>query len=229
MNAIITGATKGIGKAIALKLASKGYNVAICARSEKDLITLKNELETFGVNVLAEVVDCSQKQQVISFCEKVETYYNEINVLVNNVGIYQPGSLLDEEDEAFENQQLVNVNATYYFSKFFAKIMRKQLKGHIFNVCSIASKQTIENAGSYCVTKTAMLSLNNVLRNELAQYHVKVTAIIPGSTLTASWEGTTISPDKFIQPEDIANSLYSVLNLSKGTNVDELILTPLNF
>ncbi|RZK55026.1 MAG: SDR family NAD(P)-dependent oxidoreductase, partial [Pedobacter sp.] len=81
----------------------------------------------------------------------------------------------------------------------------------------------------YSVTKTAMLSLNNVLRKELADYNVKVTAILPGSTLTASWEGTTINPDKFVQPEDIANSIYSILNLSNGVNVDEITLTPLKF
>ena len=107
--------------------------------------------------------------------------------------------------------------------------MRTRRSGHIFNICSIASKTVVENAGSYSVTKTAMLSLNNVLRKELAQYNVKVTAILPGSTLTASWEGTTINPAKFVQPEDVANTLYAILNLSSGANVDEVILTPLNF
>lgn len=229
MNAIITGATKGIGKAIAVKLAQSGYNLAICARTESDLTSLSKELSSANVKIFTMVADCSRKADVMAFCEFAKSSLNTIDVLVNNAGIFMPGSLLDESDEIFELQQNLNTNSTYYFSKYFGKIMRNQQRGHIFNICSIASKETIENAGSYSVTKTAMLSLNNVLRKELAQYNVKVTAILPGSTLTASWEGTTINPDKFVQPEDIANTLYLILNLSSGVNVDEIILKPLNF
>ncbi|TCC92310.1 SDR family oxidoreductase [Pedobacter frigiditerrae] len=228
-NAVITGATKGIGKAIAVKLASNGYNLAVCARTEKDLIALQKELEPMDVKIVTVVADCSNKVDVMNFFEKAKAAFNIIDVLVNNAGVFLTGSILDEDDYSFEFQQQLNLNATYYFSKYFGKIMRSQHSGHIFNICSIASAQTIENAGSYSVTKTAMLSLNNVLRKELADYNVKVTAILPGSTLTASWEGTTINPDKFVQPEDIANSLYSILNLSSGVNVDEITLTPLKF
>lgn len=229
MNAIITGATKGIGKAIAIKLAQSGYNLAICARTEDDLFALRNELSSANVKIFTMVADCSRKADVMAFCDFAKSSLKTIDVLVNNAGTFIPGLLLDESDDVFELQQNLNTNSTYYFSKYFGKIMRNQQRGHIFNICSIASKETIENAGSYSVTKTAMLSLNNVLRKELAQYNVKVTAILPGSTLTASWEGTTINPDKFVQPEDIANTLYSILNLSSGVNVDEIILKPLNF
>ncbi len=228
-NAVITGATKGIGKAIAIKLAVSGYNIAVCARTEKDLIALQKELEPTGVQILTVVADCSRKADVMNFFEKAKAAFTTIDVLVNNAGVFLTGNILDEDDNTFELQQQLNLNSTYYFSKYFGKIMRSQRYGHIFNICSIASVQTIENAGSYSVTKTAMLSLNNVLRKELADYNVKVTAILPGSTLTASWEGTTINPDKFVQPEDIANSLYSILNLSSGVNVDEITLTPLKF
>ena len=229
MNAVITGATKGIGKAVALKLAQHGYNLAICARTETDLISLQKELEPSGVKVLAIRADCSIKADVNSFFEKVSSVFTTIDVLVNNAGIFLNENILDQTDESFEFQQRLNVNAAYYFSKYFGKIMREQRSGNIFNICSIASKEVIENAGAYTVTKTALLSLNNVLRKELSAHHVKVTAILPGSTLTASWAGTTISAHHFVQPEDIANALYAILNLSAGVNVDEIVLTPLNF
>lgn len=229
MNAVITGATKGIGKAIAIKLANQGYNLAICARTAQDLNSLQQELQHTKVSIFTMVVDCSRKDEVLAFCVFAEQSLNKVDVLVNNVGTFLPGSLLDEADEVFEQQQRINVNAGYYLAKYFGKIMRTQLFGHIFNICSVASIETIENAGSYSVTKAAMLSLNNVLRKELAQYNVKVTAILPGATLTASWEGTNLPLSQFVQPEDIANSLYSILNLSTGVNVDELILKPLNF
>jgi 3-oxoacyl-[acyl-carrier protein] reductase len=229
MNAVITGATKGIGKAIAIKLANEGYNLVVCARTETDLVLFQDEFKHSQIKIFTKVVDCSKKVEVMEFCQFISASFNTIDVLVNNAGVFLPGSLLDEDDESFEQQQLLNVNAAYYLSKYLGKLMRKQQKGHIFNICSIASIETIENAGSYSVTKAAMLSLNNVLRKELAQYNVKVTAILPGSTLTASWEGTSLPPSQFVQPEDIANSLYAILNLSAGVNVDELILKPLKF
>ena len=128
-----------------------------------------------------------------------------------------------------EQQLNVNLNAAYYLSKYFGKIMREQQSGHIFNICSVACKSVVENAGSYSVTKSALLSLNNVLRQELSKHNVKVTAILPGSTLTSSWEGTQIPAERFVQPEDIANTLYTILNLSRGVNVDEVVLKPLQF
>ncbi len=229
MNAVITGATKGIGKAIAIKLAKKGYNLAICSRTETDLITLKNELKDEGVDIFTMVADCSRKEEVLAFFNFVNSNFSNIDILVNNAGTFLPGSLLDEADESFELQQSLNINSAYYLGKYIGKIMREQRKGHIFNICSVASITTIENAGSYCVTKAAMLSLNNVLRVELTPYNVKVTAILPGSTLTTSWEGTSLPPDQFVQPEDIASALSAILDLSSGANVDELILKPLNF
>ncbi len=229
MNAVITGASKGIGKAIALKLAQHGYNLAICARNEHDLSALAAELKVFGTRIIAIAVDCSNKEQVVSFYDRVIAEMNHVDVLVNNVGVFLTGNILDEEDDIFESQQLLNVNTAYYLSKNFGKMMRKAKTGHIFNICSIASIRVVEDAGSYTVTKTAMLSLNNVFRAALAEYNVKVTAILPGATLTASWEGTTIPHETFVQPEDVAKSLYAILNLSSGVNVDELVLTPLKF
>lgn len=229
MNAIITGATKGIGKAIAVKLAENGYNLAVCARNQTELEALSAELAYTGVRIFYAVADCSIKEQVYQFCSAVMGGFTEIDVLVNNAGVFIPGLLLDEDDDSFEQQQLLNVNAAYYFGKYFGKIMRKQGRGHVFNVCSVASKEILENAGSYCVTKSALLSLNNVLRQELSKYNVKVTAILPGSTLTSSWEGTTIPAERFVQPEDIASTLYSILNLSSGVNVEEIMIKPLQF
>lgn len=229
MNAIITGATKGIGKAIALELAQSGYNIIACARNTDELLAFEKELSGFGVSVLAIEANCSSKTDVINFVDKAVAFAPTIDVLVNNVGVFMPGSLLDEEDEVFETQQQINVNTAYYIGKRIGKLMRGQGFGYIFNICSIASKSVVENAGSYSVTKAAMLSLNHVMRRELAPHHVKVTAIIPGSTYTASWEGTTLDKAKFVQPEDVAKTVKTVLQLSDCANVDEIVLTPLDF
>jgi short-subunit dehydrogenase len=229
MKAIITGATKGIGRAIAIKLAQNGYDLILIARNTKELNDFRAELLQHKIEVLVYTVDCAEKEEVLGFLKKAEVDFDFIDVLVNNVGAFMPGSLLDEADDVFEKQQHINVNAGYYISKFFGKKMRSEKKGHIFNICSVASNAPVKNGGSYSVTKAAMLSLNHVLRQELAPYNVKVTAFLPGSTKTASWEGTTIPDEKFVQPEDIAETLYTILNLSKGVNVDEVLITPLDF
>ena len=229
MNAVITGATKGIGRAIAIKLAENGYNIAICARNAAELEAFSAELSAAGVQVFSFAADLEVKAEVSNFCNAVSESFSKIDVLVNNAGVYLPAALLDEADDAFEKQLNLNLLAPYYLSKYFGKIMRNQQSGHIFNICSVASKEIIPNAGGYCVTKSALLSLNDVCREELSKYNVKVTAILPGSTLTSSWEGTEIPAERFVQPEDIANTIHTILNLSAGVNVDEVTLKPLQF
>ena len=228
MNAVITAATKGIGRSISQKLAAEGYNLVICARDEAALAAMAVELEQYGVKVHYRATDCALKSEVYEFANFCLSVYDQIDVLVNNAGIFLPGSILDEEDSCFENQLQVNLNCAYYLSKVIGRQMRTQRRGHLINICSTASKEIKENAGSYAVTKSALLSLNNALRDELATHNVKVTAILPGATLTASWDGTQIPKEQFVLPEDIAESISQLLKLSTGANVDELVIRPIN-
>jgi len=228
MNILITGATKGIGKAVALEMAKANHSLALCARNEKELENLKDELLATNskIEILTSKTDCSVKQEVATFADKAIAKFKNIDVLVNNVGVFSPSPILQENDDMLDFHFDINVVAPYILYKKIAPLMVKNNTGHIFNICSVASLQTIVGAGSYCVTKAALLSLNNIMREETKPYGVKVTAIIPGSTLTSSWDGTTISPDKFVQPNDVAKSIHHIIQLSKGANVDELMITP---
>ena len=115
MNAVITGATKGIGRAIAIALAHKGYNLAICSRNAQELDELERELELkYGVAVMSSVVDCSSKAAVYSFINKVKDSFKHIHVLVNNAGVFVPGELLTEEDGNLEQMIAVHLLAPYY-------------------------------------------------------------------------------------------------------------------
>jgi 3-oxoacyl-[acyl-carrier protein] reductase len=229
MNAIITGATKGIGKAIAIKLAEDGYNLSLCSRNEHELAALASSLAYTGVVIKYLATDCADKASVYDFCDFSASSFDQIDVLVNNAGVFVPSAFLDEDDKAFEMQLNLNLNCAYYTSKYIGKMMRSKRSGHIVNICSVASKEIMENAGSYSVTKSALLSLNGVLRKELAIHNVKVTAILPGPTHTASWEGSNIPEEKFVKPEDIANTISQLLKLNGVANVDELIIRPIYF
>ncbi len=229
MNAIVTGATKGIGKAVCLKLAANNCNLAICSRNWPDLQDLKKEIgDKFPeIQVILFKADLEKPQDVLDFAEFVNSEFNFVDVLVNNAGIFIPSAFLDEDENAFEKQMQINLNTPVVLSRIFGSKMRDQKKGHIFNICSVASLNPAENAGSYSVTKFALLGLTKVLRMELRSYGVKVTAVLPGSTLTASWEGTKIPADKFVLPDDVADAIINSLKMSPGANVDEIIITPL--
>lgn len=229
MNAVITGATRGIGKAIATLLAENGYDLAVCARNEAEMESLAAELSYTGVRIFTYRADLSIREQTYDFANAVKSVMPTVDVLVNNAGLYRPGLVLDEADENFEYLLEINLMSPYYLGKFFGKMMREQRSGRIFNICSVASKIIAAEAGGYSVTKSALLSLNNVWRMELAPYNVKVTAILPGSTLTSSWDGTTIPAERFVQPEDVAKTIYTILNLTDGANVDEVTLKPIQF
>lgn len=111
MKAVITGATKGIGRAIAIKFAQNGYDLVLVARGLNELEKLKQELTPYGNAVFTQAADCSVKEEVYAFLNSTAINLDQVDVLVNNVGIFLPGSLLDEDDETFEKQQHLNTNA----------------------------------------------------------------------------------------------------------------------
>ncbi|MCF8452535.1 MAG: SDR family oxidoreductase [Pedobacter sp.] len=229
MNAIVTGATKGMGRAIVMELAANNYNITFCARDEKDVQALLDELrknyshqQFFGMRA-----DMGERSDVKEFAEFAEKSLGHVDVLINNAGLYIPSGLMDEDERCLERQMQVNVFAPHFLSKFFAAKMIGQGKGHIINICSVASLEPVTRAGSYSISKTALLGLTKALREELRPTGVKVTAVLPGSTLTDSWSGTSLPSDWFILSEDIAKSIINCLQMSPGANIDEIIMRPL--
>lgn len=227
-NALITASTKGMGRAIAIAFAHEGVNLAICARNENDLATFKAELLAINpsITVFTAATDVSVKAQVLQFAQSAEEQLGAISIIVNNAGIYEPTSILDDSDDAFEKSINTNVGAAYHLYRYFGKKMTAAKEGHLFNICSVASLNPIAAAGTYSVTKFALLGLTRVMRLEMQQHGVKVTAIIPGSTLTSSWDGVKVEKDSMVLPEDIASAIINIYKMSPGANVDEIIIKP---
>jgi short-subunit dehydrogenase len=227
-NALITGATKGMGRSIAIAFAKEGVNVAVCSRNAKDLDSFKKELQQINphVKVFTQVADGSVKEQLLNFAAAAELELGFISIIVNNLGMFDPSSILDESDSAFEKQMNTNLMPAYHLYRYFGKTMMAAREGHIFTICSVAAINPIVEAGTYSVTKFALLGLSRVMRLEMMPYNVKVTAVIPGSTLTNSWDGTTIEKDKFVLPDDIASAIINTYKMSAGANIDEIIIKP---
>ncbi len=151
-----------------------------------------------------------------------------IKIVVNNVGMFQPSSILNDSSDAFSNHVNTNLMPAYELYRFFGKAMMQERSGHIFNICSVAAKEVIVNAGIYSVTKAALYSLSNIMKLEMQAYGVKVTAVLPGSTLTGSWAGTAVPPERFVMPHDVAAAVLNAYNMSKGANVDEIVIKPVS-
>jgi short-subunit dehydrogenase len=227
-NALVTASTKGMGRATAIAFAKEGINLAVCSRHSEDLAAFKDELLAVNPNikVFTAVADCSIKQRVLEFAANAEQQLGFIGIIVNNAGIYEYSSILDDKEETFEKHINTNLMPAYELYRYFGKKMISAHEGHIFNICSVASLSPIAEAGTYSVTKYALLGLNKVMQLEMQQYGVKVTAIIPGSTLTDSWKGITVDKDKMVLPEDIASAIINTYKMSAGANVDEIIIKP---
>ena len=228
MNIIITGASKGIGRAIAEQFAAAGHTLIICSRGEKPLYDTVAFLQTNypQCTVKARVVDLSNKEQVKAFgvwC----LGFGVPDILVNNAGQFIPGSIHNEADGVLEQMMETNLYSAYHLTQVILPSMIEAKAGHVFNICSIASLHAYPNGGSYSISKFALLGFSKNLREEMKPYGVKVTAVCPGATMSASWDGFEIDPKRIMEAEDIAKMVYAAAQLSPQAVVEDIIMRPL--
>ncbi len=222
MNIVITGASRGIGKAIVEKFANEQHNVIVCSRDAAKLEELKNG----NPNIITFVCDVSKKEEILQFGDFVLSKFSTIDVLINNAGIFLPGKITEEADGILEQTINTNLYSAYYLTKKLAHKFIHQKNGYIFNMCSVASIKAYENGGSYSISKFALLGFSKTLREELKPHNIKVTSILPGATLTDSWNGSDFPDSRFSKPEDIADLVYAITQLSAFSVVEEIIIRP---
>lgn len=225
-NIVVTGGTKGIGKATIELFASKGYDIITCSRGEKELKDLKIAVESkYNVKVTTAVADLSKKSEVIKFGELVNEV-GDIAALVNNTGVFIPGKVSEEEDGVLEMMIDTNLYSAYHLTRMLLNNMITRKSGHIINMCSTASITPYINGGSYCISKYAMYGMTKVLREEMKEHNIRVSAIMPGPTFTASWEGVDIDENRFIDPKDVADSVWTVFSASERTVIEDVLIRP---
>ncbi len=227
MNIIITGASKGLGKAFAKQFADKQNTLFLCARNLDDLLNTVDEIkiEFPNTKIYYKAVDVSRKEAAIDFA-KWCLQFGIPNILINNAGSFQPGSISTEVDGVLEDMLAINLNSAYHITRTFLPKMMENKRGHIFNICSIASINAYPNGGSYSISKFALLGFNKNLREELKPFGIKVTAVLPGAVYTNSWKGSGIDENRIMKETDIAKMVFAASQLSVQACVEEIVIRP---
>lgn len=228
MNILITGGTKGIGLAIAHAFAKEGFDIAVCSRTVSDLVNMKKIFSELypGIRFIIKKNDLSKKQEVLELAASIKQQWNQLDVLVNNAGLFTIGKVHEEPEGALESQIETNLYSAYHLTRALLPMMVQRQKGHIFNMCSIASFMSYPNGGAYTISKFAMLGFSKALREEMKTEGIRVTSVMPGATWSDSWKGADFPDDRLMAPEDVAIAVMSAWKMSTATVVEEIILRP---
>ncbi len=227
-NAIITGSTKGMGRSIVEKLTNEGYRVWMTARSLKDLENAKKEIESVSKNqVMIHAVDFSDKKSVEEYAQVILSQCETVDVLVNNVGIYIPDNIMDDAQK-LDAQMAVNFYAPYFLTQGLLKKLEAQKAGNIFNICSVVNRKPRVDGASYTISKFAFWGYHKLLHQTLLPLGVKVTGFFPSSINTSSWDGMDAPKNEFVQPEDVAELISTILKMKRGTVPSEIDLVAIN-
>jgi short-subunit dehydrogenase len=181
--ALVTGASKGIGRAVATSLVKEGFDICIHGRNESELLELRKSLLKINteVQIPIAIADISMQSGVEKLSTIVLQASDRLDVLVNNAGVYLGGEIISEEEGNLELMMNTNLFSAYHLTRKLIGRFLKQGTGHIFNICSIASLAPYPGGSSYCISKFALLGFSKCLRQELKHTGIKVTSILPGA------------------------------------------------
>jgi short-subunit dehydrogenase len=223
MKVIISGGSRGIGRAIAHRMAEAGHELVLIARSMEDLQAVEEELpDTIQLQLIAH--DLSKEDSI-----PLRLAENEKIVLINNAGQFAPDTAADLDLSVLEDMLQLNLKAAIRLTQTVLPFMQKAKQGHIINIGSIAAINPMQGISSYRMSKAALKSWTDDLRTELRSARIKVSGIYPGAVLTSSWEGEVAEKEKMIPAPDIADLCLQLISLNELTLVEELIVSPLNF
>ena len=230
--AVITGGSKGIGKAIAFGLAAAGAKVVLAARTPETLEEVAEELRVGGVSnpdsVLAVPTDVTDVEAVDRLVEKTLDVYQSLDILVNNAGIGRFGMVADFVPDDWDTVMNSNLKAVYLCTQSALKPMLAQGGGQVINVLSIAAKVPFEASSAYCAAKAGALAFTKVLATEVRQQNIRVTAVLPGSVHTPFWDEIPQHPDfeQMLKPEHVADTVVSVCLQPSGMVTEEIVVMP---
>ncbi len=226
--AIITGASRGIGRATALTFAQAGAKVVLTSRTQHDLETVADLIRTDGGETLVVPTNVTQAEAVETLVNRTLEVYGQIDILVNNAGIGVFETIADSDPEVWTQVVDSNLKSTYLCSKHVLPAMLARQSGQIINVLSIAAKIAFKASSAYCAAKAGTLAFTKVLAEEVRGDNIRVTAVSPGSVDTPFWTEIEGHPDLnlMLKPEHVAETILFVATQPAGMVTDEIVVTP---
>ena len=219
---VITGASQGIGAAIAHAFAElTDLQIALLARTQSKLDKVANETRAVPFPC-----DVTRGESVSAVAQEIIARFGAPAVLVNNAGKFVPGSFMETETRGFKDQLEVNLTSAFMVTRAFLPSMVEEGNGHVFFMGSVASLKAYAGATAYCAAKHGLLGLARCVREETKTAGLRVTTIMPGATLTPSWDGTQLPPSRLMDANDIARSVVDIWHMSDRTVVEEILLRP---
>ncbi len=224
---IITGASKGIGKAISYKLAARKMNLILAARDISSLNSIKEDITNkFDCKVHIIPTDLTIEDEIKNLVEKTINKYNYIDVLINNAGVGRFARIDEFTIEDYNFIFDVNMKGLFLLTKYVVPHLIKQNSGHIINISSIAGKNGFKSGTLYSASKHAVQGFTWSLREDLKEYKIKVTTICPGSVLTEFGSKKPTHVEWSMEPEDIAHACDYLVTESPNVNTAEMIIKP---
>jgi NAD(P)-dependent dehydrogenase (short-subunit alcohol dehydrogenase family) len=223
--AIITGAGRGIGKDIAMRLAEEGCKVVLVSRTGKQLLKVKKDIEDSGGTALVLPVDISKDGSIPDIIDKTAKAFGSIDILVNNAAVLYASDILDVSEEEWDRTMDINLKSAFFLSQKALEVMIDQKSGHIINISSTAALEVPPGIAVYGISKLAMTGLTQAMYETGKEHGVKVSAVYPGMTDTEMLRGfdPPVDPDKWMKPEDISDCIVFLLKQSDRMVVKEII------
>ena len=219
---LVTGASRGIGRAIVRRFAAGGCTVIACARGQDGLDALQAELPQ--VETLA--CDLRDGAAVDAMAAGVLARHAAVDLLVNNAGAYRPGQIAAEADDALMEMLQANLFGAYRLTRRLLPPMVARRQGMVLNMCSTASIAAYPNGGSYSIAKHALHGFSRNLREEMKPHGVRVVALLPGATWTSSWDGAPLREERLMPAEDVAEVAWTAWTVSARTVVEDIVMRP---
>jgi 3-oxoacyl-[acyl-carrier protein] reductase len=222
--ALITGAGKGIGRALAIALAQEGVNVALLARTITDLEQLAADLQPYNVKTAIATADVADMEAVNAAVAQLQSELGFIDILVNNAGVAYFGGFLELEPAKFEQTIQVNLLGVYYVTRAILPAMMERKTGDIINISSTAGQRGAAVTSAYTASKAALIGLSESLMQEVRKYNIRVSSLTPSTVATGlaiNLKLTDGNPDKVMQPDDFAEFIVHNLKLNRRVFVKE--------
>jgi len=225
--AVVTGAGRGIGAAIANELASFGAHILVCGRTQSHLDTTVQSIRSAQGSADALICDVSNITSVEAAARVVEQKHNRCDILINNAGIGGFGGPLHQlSAEDWDRILNTNLRGVYYCMKAFVPMMIRARAGHIVNISSLAGKNALPNGAAYAASKWGLNGLSYSAAEELREFGIRVSVVCPGSTNTGLSPHTGKDPQRMLQPEDVAHAVQMLVTQSPQSFCSEVLLRP---